>query len=211
MNVFQKIFKGHDGRFSRFHTLEDEFCGIGELPSVFPASWSWLQQRVTGKFRVLPWWPYRAISEVSKSLDGRYRVLEVGGGYSTLWLAQRCSAVHSIEEDAVWAAEIVARAQDFDLDNIEVCSGDLRAVFSEKWKEENWDVVVIDGPGERSDIFDEILRSGTRPSLIIYDDTDKVQNRAARKHSIPGYRRDTYRGFKPQTVHVCETTVFRRE
>jgi predicted O-methyltransferase YrrM len=139
------------------------------------------------------------------------RVLEVGGGYSTLWLAQRCQKVLAIEENSGWGKEIRAQAHNLSLDNIEMLSGDSRSVFSEKWKEGDWDVVVIDGPRERLNIFYDILASQKRPRVIVYDDTDKVENRPALHEIIFGYKRKTYRGFKPQTVHVCETTVFYRE
>ena len=72
-----------------------------------------------------------------------------------------------------------------------------------------WDVVIIDGSQERFEIFQDLLQSPELPRLIIYDDTDRVENRAALNVNLKSYQRKTYRGFKPQTVHVCETTIFK--
>jgi hypothetical protein len=119
--------------------------------------------------------------------------------------------MHATEEDSGWAKEILAKADDLKLDNIEMISGTSGKIFSEKWEVGNWYVVAIDGSRERLNIFHRSLGSDMRRRGIIYDDTDKVENRSAVQESIPEYKRFIYLGFKPQTVHVYETTVFHRE
>ena len=54
----------------------------------------------------VPWWTYAAIREVELHLDslgGRARAFEYGSGASTVWLAQRCGAVYSVEHDPGFA------------------------------------------------------------------------------------------------------------
>ena len=53
------------------------------------------------------------------------------------------------------------------------------------------------------------MKKARQPRLIVYDDTDKTENRNTLTRSALGYEKHVFRGFKPQTVHACETTVFR--
>ena len=46
------------------------------------------------------------------------------------------------------------------------------------------------------------------PRLIIYDDTDKAENRVVVTSEVADYQKNTFQGFKPQTIHARETTVF---
>jgi len=50
----------------------------------------------------VPWWTYRAVDVVDAWLSAHsrpIRVFEYGSGASTLWLAERTDAVHSVEHD----------------------------------------------------------------------------------------------------------------
>ena len=53
----------------------------------------------------LPWWTYRAITEVEAFLASREapRVFEFGSGASTVWLARRVSTLHTVEHDEEFA------------------------------------------------------------------------------------------------------------
>jgi len=208
MNILTKVLQGDQVRPTRLHTEAGEFCGIGALPDAMLAAWSWTRQKLTGRYSVEPWWVYQAIRDVNNALRSTDKVLEVGGGYSTLWLGKHCQTVCSIEESNAWADIVANQARDLRINNVEILSGDSRALFLKQISIADWDVVVIDGPRDRFEIFRDLLASSKRPRLIIYDDTDKAENRPALTMRIPHYVRKTYRGFKPQTLHACETTVF---
>lgn len=210
MNIWAKALRGDDVRISRFHTESGEPCDASAVTGIVPAAWSWIRHRLTGRYSVLPWWVYGAIGRVERSLRQTDRVLEVGSGYSTLWLASRCSAVCSIEESKAWINIVSDRARELNLRNVELLGGDSRSIFAACNAGRQWDVVVIDGPRDRFEIFRDLMASSSRPRIIVFDDTDKPENRPALNVDCPGYARGSYRGFKPQTLHVCETTVFYR-
>ena len=52
----------------------------------------------------VPWWTYHAIDRVDDFLRARSNasVFEFGSGASTIWLARRAGAVHSVEHDRSW-------------------------------------------------------------------------------------------------------------
>ena len=207
MSMFSKIFRGDNIRVSRFHTESGKFVGLLDMPDFILAAFTWLRFKVTLHYVVKPWWVYSAIRDVGKHLRSTDKVLEVGAGYSTIWLASHCRKVCSIEEDQVWANIVSAHAVTKSLKNIELIIGDSRAIFMDKLSYE-WDVVIIDGSNERFAIFNDILASVTKPRVIVYDDTDKRENVVALSTPVINYTKRTFRGFKPQTVHVSETTVF---
>lgn len=210
MSVLSKVLRGDDVRPSRLHTEAGNFCDLDSLYGILPAAYSWIRHKITGVYSMQPWWVYSAIREVELLVRPTDRVLEVGAGYSTLWLAQRCQSVSSIEENEVWSGVVSDQARELALNNTTIFAGDSRAIFADQIARNRWDIIVIDGPRDRLEIFHDLLREENQPRIVIYDDTDKLENRAAIEEKTPNYNRRTFRGFKPQTLHVCETTIFQR-
>jgi precorrin-6B methylase 2 len=211
MNIFTKIIRGDEVRPTRLHTEAGTFTGLAALPGLIPAALSWVRYRTNGYYSLRPWWVWDAIRFVEQHLQHDDRVLEVGSGYSSLWLAQRCREVLSIEESLAWKERVDAEARRFGLTDVKLLNGDSRELFTRYFGNEEWEVVVIDGPRDRLSIFHDLVACASKPRLIVYDDTDKMENRAVLQTSIKGYQANVFRGFKPQTVHACETTVFIRE
>lgn len=58
----------------------------------------------------VPWWTFRAADRVEAfvTASAGCRAFEWGSGASTLWLAQRCREVTSVEHDPAWAATLAA-------------------------------------------------------------------------------------------------------
>jgi hypothetical protein len=210
MNIFTKIIRGDEVRPTCFHTEAGAFAGLATLPGFIPAALSWARHRINGRYSLLPWWVWDAIRFVEQQLQHDDRVFEVGSGYSALWLAQRCREVLSIEESLAWKERVYAKARQFGLTNVKLLDGDSRELFTRYFGNEGWEVVVIDSPRDRLSIFHDLVACAAKPKLIVYDDTDKMENRAVLQTSIKGYQANVFRGFKPQTVHACETTVFVR-
>jgi len=59
----------------------------------------------------VPWWTYGSMREVERrlaALGGQARAFEYGSGASTVWLANRCGEVHSVEHDD-WFGAVMRR------------------------------------------------------------------------------------------------------
>ncbi len=209
MNVINKIVKGDDVRISRLHTESGDWCGLAALSGLIPSAVTWLNARFFGVYAREPWWVWDAITYLEARLKRTDSVLEVGAGYSTLWLAKRCGNVLAIEEDDAWKERVKREAVRSNITNITLHSEDSLSAFHRFLPQLSWDLIIIDGL-QRFDIFQYMLGKGATPRLIIYDDTDKMENRDALKSYSPRYQMRVFRGFKPQTVHACETTVFER-
>ena len=62
--------------------------------------------------RALPWLTYDAIDFLESICDNRCRVFEWGSGGSTLFFAQRCANIVSVEHDKRWAHLVKKRLKD---------------------------------------------------------------------------------------------------
>jgi precorrin-6B methylase 2 len=212
MNVLRKMLIGDNVRRTRFHTESGEFVGWRELVGLAPAFESWVRYKVSGQGRLLPWWTWESIRFVEEHLRSEDTVLEVGSGFSTIWFAERCAQVCSIEESPAWKQKVKAMLGMKGLNNVQLLEGDSGDQVEACLGRDSYDVVVIDGPKDRAAIFQSVLEveSTKRPRMIIYDDTDRSENRLDRLVDAMEYEVRRFRGFKPQTVHACETTVLLR-
>src|SRR5690606_32965680 len=120
MHILKKAFSGDRVRPTRVHTEAGEFCGLEALPGLGPAGLTWARARFGGRYATLPWWVWRAIRFVGGTLRPSDRVLEVGGGFSTLWLAKRAAAVVTIEESAEWRSRVAEAAQSTGVRNLQL-------------------------------------------------------------------------------------------
>jgi len=107
-----------------------------------------------------------------------------------------------------WREIVEIEIKRFALENVRLMTGESWEVFQDLFPHNEWDVVIIDSPQDRLNILLLSSKGIRPPRLIIYDDTDKTENQAVLSKEVPGYQAHTFRGFKPQTIHACETTVY---
>ena len=145
---------------------------------------------VTRGGQPLPWFTYAAIGFLEERLPRDAMVFEFGAGNSTLWFAQRCVRVVSVDPNREWAerigaiapanAEVVFHGHPSDRDGYvsEIASRGVR-----------WDVVVIDSAwrGESGRVAVENLSDR---GVIVWDNSGLPD--------FAGYMRDTFApaGFK---------------
>jgi len=133
--------------------------------------------RLFGHTPSAPRWPYPAVRALAALLQPDWRVLEFGAGRSTLWLADRCAEVVSIEGSTVWEAYIRKRA--------ETCSGRVRVIRRDledyadtsAFGDASFDLCVIDGVA-RHRCFGNALRV-VRPGGYIYLENSESDEDAA--------------------------------
>jgi Methyltransferase domain len=177
----------------------------------------------------VPWWTYPAIAEVDEFLsdrDGKARVFEYGSGASTVWLAKRAGAVHSVEHDAAWASQL--RPKLADLEHVELLCIEpdkrtpestvvsarrghagfdyARYVHTIDEVGGSFDVVVIDGRA-RSSCLEHALRHLADDGLIVFDNAARSRYRAAIEAS--GLDVVLRRGWVPTLPYPDATALLR--
>ena len=95
---------------------------------------------------MLPWIPYSAISRLNSIISHEYVMLEFGSGMSTIWYAQRCRTLVSIEHDPDWYNAVNSLIKRYRLKNVDYR---LRSEYNYEdlsdINDNRFDLVVIDG------------------------------------------------------------------
>lgn len=101
----------------------------------------WYQPSSPEDIKPFPWLSPEVVAYLESVIKPDFRVLEHGGGGSTLWYAQRCNEVITSETDKEWRAAIKRKSVEMGLMNITLLCG---------WPEipntlGKFDIIVIDG------------------------------------------------------------------
>ncbi len=182
MNTFvQRVWGTSEARSSRFHDENNRFMGMGQFMHLPQSLGMKVATKFFGKHPRLPWWPYPVVSAIEGLVKPDWRVLEFGSGRSTLWLADRCAEVVSIESSPVWAAFVQKKS--------EACSGDVNVIQRDfedyadtsAFADGSFDFCVIDGL-VRYRCFENALRV-VRPGGYIYlDNSDSDKDALLYRH-----------------------------
>lgn len=105
----------------------------------------------------LPWFSYAAIDFLDSYLKPHMTVCEYGSGGSTLFFAERCAMVTSIENDRDWHELVTQRLREKMISNatVKLCPFDFKSPVGFEYSQylhaipdEKMDVIVIDGSEE---------------------------------------------------------------
>jgi tRNA A58 N-methylase Trm61 len=202
-----KLLKAGDvNRTSRIHTLRGQLIPVSEIFTI-PLE---LVMRILHLRRQGPWLSKPAIRLLAQLMSERYpaRVLEIGGGSSSKFFANKAGSLLTIEEDKEWARKII------DIVGTKNCEFEIIVTDVESWlntrNESNmeFDLVLIDGSTDvvRKKVLEKLptLNSG---AVYILDNSDRTifnkidfvfePTRILRKH-----------GLVRQPFQATETTFF---
>ncbi len=110
-NFVQRVLGRGEDRASRFHAVDNRFMGMAQFRHLPISLGIKMANRLLGTHQRLPAWPYPAMRAIETLLQPDWRVLEFGSGWSTLWLADRCAEVITIESSPVWAAFVAKKSE----------------------------------------------------------------------------------------------------
>lgn len=216
MNHRQRIIAkalraGDPYRRSRFHTQTGKRASLVSFLDLPLCLGHVLAFKLTGFRPVRPWIPYSAARHLARQIKRNWQVLEIGSGMSTLWLAERCAEVNSIEADARWVEalnrEIVRRR----LTNAHIhfrWQANHMCDFS-AWPDSSLDLVFIDG-GPRPACFEAALAKVKAGGYIYVDNTDIEKTAQNSRFLVESFATDSgatlrvFRGFVPCNLFVNE-------
>jgi|688.fasta_scaffold246579_1 hypothetical protein len=165
---------------------------------------------VSGK-QPKPWFVYGAIDYLEHIVAPSSRVLELGGGGSTLFWLNRGNPVTTIEQDTAWSGllnKAVGVSGSWKL--VEVSGIDLKTL-EDLEVNQKFDVIVNDFNSEtsRGDVADWIDERLATNGLIIWDNSDRQDYSAGieRLKSL-GYGWVSFFGLGPINAYAFETTIF---
>lgn len=184
-----------------------------------PSGWLRLPAAVgrarLGRVPERPWIVPAAVGWLGRRARRDWRVLELGSGRSTVWLARRAGSVLSFDDNEHW----LARASEL-LDGAGIENAELRhlavADFASAVAElpsESFDLIVVDFlESPQADRVEAVraAREKVRPGgYLLLDDSDRP-GYAGAWELLAGWRTRRFSGVKDEWPEACETTVFRR-
>jgi predicted O-methyltransferase YrrM len=162
-----------------------------------------------------PWIVPAAIGWLRRRIRRRWRVLELGGGRSTVWFARRAGDVLAFEDDPVWVGWARERITAQGLSGAEIRELPVERFVPEleRLEGDRFDLVVVDflesPEANRVDAV-RAARAKVRPGgLLLLDDSDRPAYAGAYE-LLRGWRERRFVGVKDGWPEVCETAIFRR-
>lgn len=175
------LLRAGEQRPSRFHDYESRpvsIVGVTDLPIVL---WQSVLRRLRGQRPVLPWIPYPAIRRLADIIQPQWRVLEMGSGNSTLWLAKRVRQIRSVESDQNWYEQVwiglMRLSAVVQYEYVDVGLEPERYWRLRPGEQQSYDFVLVDGL-YREQCVDTALQAVRRGGYVYLDNVD-TSGRAA--------------------------------
>jgi hypothetical protein len=179
------------------------------------------KRSVDAKGLPLPWLSYPAIEFIGERLNQSQVLYEYGCGGSTLWFAQRCKQIYSVEHHEQWRDEFSKRLPA----NAQIifkplgCAVDyLNVAFTKTSSRNEYSDSILSSPRPDVVVIDGIFRNAcaaaaceavSESGVLIYDNTDfpETQEGIAYLRSR-GWRQLRFVGMSPIFDKLSETSVF---
>jgi hypothetical protein len=153
-------------------------------------------------FNPIPWYTYPALEYLEHLDFSQMLVFEYGSGNSTLWWAERCKGIQSVEDDEAWYLEI---EQKINIKNVHYVLEQRKNEYV-SMATENSDVFIIDGSYRRACAEYVIQLAGGM--MIILDNSDWFPETVDVLRSTLGWFELDFHGFGPINGYTWTTTIF---
>ena len=207
MNPLSKLIRADKSRRTRFHTSNGYLC---LHPAEFMRALATTVARVgVHRYSNYPWLVYSATAHIAPLVSGR-RIFEFGSGMSTLWFAERCQEVVSVESNPEWYSSIANQTRT--RDNVRVIYAESKAGYLASISQAGgkFDVILVDGLYRRECV--QLARLYLNPNgMAIVDNTDADPELSETVKTLFGDSKiRSFHGWAPGILHPNETTVVQR-
>jgi len=149
-------------------------------------------------------WPFLDFIE-HLDLQGQ-SLIELGAGFSTIWLSKRFGKVRSFETNAEWHSAVARNVAS----NVELSLVPLDELESAQLEYRGEDWLLVDFAGKRTAFLKHFLTrvsAPTRPAAIVLDNADWYR-RGAQLLKQHGYLELPFYGFKSGQSWISCTSLF---
>jgi predicted O-methyltransferase YrrM len=164
------------------------------------------------KYPVLPWIPFNAIKQLNSIIQLDFKVLEIGGGMSTVWLSKRAAFVHSIEASKEWFEMLKPQLGP----NVKLEHKWVRHEMCDftMYPDEYFDLIFIDG-GPRELCLEKGYSKVRNQGFIYVDNIDDRSLTADCREQLESFRKkgdklEYFADFVPGNVMVNEGAILQK-
>ena len=207
MNLITRLIKGDHTRKTRFHTSNGHLC---LHPSGFVRALTTTVNKVAFKnYSRRPWLVFSAVDYLENRIFGR-RIFEFGCGMSTLWFAERCRQIVSVESNLAWYNKITQGS--FGMSNVKILYADCKKSYLDALAGDGqkFDLILVDGL-HRVECVDLARLYSNCDGLIVVDNTDKFPDLWIKvRDTFSASQIKVFRGWAPGNLHATETCIIER-
>ena len=160
----------------------------------------------------LPWLPCSCSQFLDQTVSVKSRILEIGGGSSTVWWLTRGNSVTTIETELDWASEIYRQCKELTL-NSDVVVADVKNISATvAGLDAKFDVIVNDGHGDRISIVEALLERLSPAGIIVWDNSDRAGVSDLLQYlEKNGFRVLNFFGIGPINAYCSQTSILTRK
>jgi predicted O-methyltransferase YrrM len=202
-------------RFTDYEGNLPSLYSVARLPYVMK---TYLQSRQSPIMRKpVPFIVLDAIKFLDGLIRPGLRVLELGGGNSSLWFLDKGVNLYTYEHDVNWAQMVLGKVRSdpgrfnearF---NLKVMQGTETINDLSKLDNEFFDIVLIDSMNDftrRNDCIRAALKKIKPGGWLVLDNSDNPVNWNGAE-LLSGKEMHRFTGFSPMALFVCQTTFWR--
>lgn len=169
-----------------------------------------LRAPVDSERKPIPWFTYSFIDFMQDRLTKEQRVFEFGSGNSTVFFAEKCQSIHSIEHHQEWyQLGVSQKPENAELTFIEL-DKDGKYCRAAKDTEKTYDIVIIDGR-DRVNCCKQSVEALSLQGVIILDDSERTKYQEARDIlKNQGFKELLFSGISPGYFYRKATSLFYR-
>lgn len=165
-----------------------------------------------------PWWVRDVIFLIHHLILPDWKVLEWGGGSSTVWLANHAESVTTIEDSGEWVHDLGIILQQNNISNVELrhrdrqskgilhsasrgCCYDNYVLGASDMPNSTFDLVSVDGRAREHCLKEAVRLVKSTGGVLVLDNCNRERYQEAIKHTIPqGWLRHTTNLLKEYSV-----------
>jgi len=214
ISLWSRILTGDGLRKSRFHTYSGRRIDAAGMLFLPRALWSTCLLKLFGYRQRRPWLGYRAVRYLDGLIQRDWNILEFGSGMSSLFFAQRCRHLVSVESDPEWFAQMQKEFERRAVRNVDYrIRTEADYVIHPDLPAGTFDLVIVDGlvRDQAAVVAVEKVKPG---GYVFYDNSDVPWSefQAARQTLIEAAEEGGVRlfdDFCPFQVQVNESMLVR--
>jgi predicted O-methyltransferase YrrM len=204
-------------RFTDYEGNMPSWYSITKLPFVLK---TYLQSRRSPLMqKPVPFLTMDAIRFLDNLIRPGMRVLEIGGGNSSLWFLERGVNLLTYEHDHEWAMmvldEVKRNPEHFHAErfNLRVMKGKDTLNDLAKLDNKHFDIVLVDSMNDytrRTECIRIAKEKVKEGGWIVLDNSDNPANWAA-DEMLDGKEMFRFTGYSPMSLFVCQTTFWKMQ
>lgn len=160
----------------------------------------------------IPWWTYASIQLVDQIVSTNSRILEIGGGNSSLYWMGRGNQLVTLETNPRWIY-LLKNDERFNVEKhkiIHIFNEDLSSISNEL-ENQLFDVVINDGSGDRSNISEYLATKVNENGILIWDNSEREpDSKAIEQLKLNGWNTLEFYGLGPINAYAWQTTILYR-